>query len=630
MASRSVSLVKGWLAANCPTMPALVTGRAQFVVHVNDGSEIKTERLYLRSANASWSSAPFYEAVLAAATSSGAALVNELATSKADSIVLHREKLLVGPTVGVNSMRRNDAIAHSTFKVRYGLAVRDYRNGFAGNPSPSTFNAAGMSLEQASLHPIFSQAKRILALAGVTVGDVQELKIANSAALNPSMTTNYPTQTLLLEKHGPGKLFVGVGQTSAVGPTHRSVFYMVGDRPDDSVGYINLFADWTQSESYISNNTTNPPRTSWNTESSGVDPSLRPDWWVQRDAIKANLLTSYDVNGAVNIDSLTALDHPWLPLVYVPRDQTYMVASDFADVIITSEIEEDYDVITVTHSRSTSIGAVPIKWYTEYAEAEIAKGASNKVELQKAIDSLVDYADGVITYAEMPTPVMLPVDMITFTTTYRDYAKAKEKACEDNDFMSRQFTDDMTFGALNTKINGSRNTKVFYGYRDSGELDVLEVDLKPASDVTIAVGTSTVYAVRAGSTVATFTASNVEDFIQWTSEGAKVTGGTVSTQLALWGYSATDYESVLDGLQESKDRVQSSNTYGTSAALYDFRWGSLGVSGYPLYDEVDQQTGYRIAMVSKGILAGIGKRMRDVQLGSIMQSAVRKKYPTIA
>lgn len=333
----------------------------------------------------------------------------------------------------------------------------------------------------------------------------------------------------------------------------------------------------------------------------------------------------YGVRNAEVLTTVAKIDDYWLPLISTPRQQDYFVRSHFDNVSIETEVTDRYDVVTVTMGTTDVLGGVPVAWYVDYAQEKIAEGAANASELKKAVEDLAAYEGKTITYCELSKAVMLPQDLVKLTTAYRDYAKAKEKACEENDFMEKQFAPGITFGTVNTLINGSRNTRVFYGYRDTADMPVIEgINAYPFQGWVLTVGSSTVAVRRADGTFApSFTADTAGEFVQAIVGGASVVGGTMESQLALWGLPASDALASIEGTASMSFRIDNSQKgYGTPAALYDFRWGSLGISGYPDYPSVDQQTQYRIAMVSKAMLTSFGTKMRQLQLEEVNSAYV--------
>jgi len=617
MASRSVSLVKGWLNKNCPTLPAITEGRAQFIVHQNAGSNRPSERMFLRSTYDGWGTVPFYEQMMLASTDVGAERLLELSGGRPESLLKTGDSLVAGSVDKFASLRTNEAISYKSMADRLREMNAEYNLG----PWYDRGVTGGWTLQQYQSSSMFIDARLVFEMAGMTAGPVESIIHATAAA---------PIDELVA-KHGPGRVFLVYLQRIESG--NNKTVYIHAERSDDSLNVMEMSQSYWWTPTLANWEGSNGPR-KFNVTITDTGEGY-PTWMQEIINLQNALGTSRSIiaDGAddyTGVDTLNAIDHYWLPLMSVPRDQTYMVSSNAADVQIIMEVESEYDVITVKHLVSTTIGSVPVRWYMQYAEKEIERGAANAERLRESIISLEPNIDSVVTYAEQPQSVNLPKDMIKLTTIYRDYANAKEKACEDNDFMSKEFVDGMTYGSLQTLLNGSRMTPVLYGFRSLDQLQPLSEDTSPSSGSTLALGGETVAITdENGTSTGTFDSSQVTEFVTMIAQGASVTGGSVEDQLALWGYSPIDFESRISGLSEQTKRIDMSESYGTRNAVYDFRWGSLGVSGYPLYAEVDAQTGYRMVMVSKGLLNKIGPELRRIHTEHILQSDAIKLYPTL-
>lgn len=624
MASSSVALVKGYLARVCPGFVAALGSRPQFIVHDNLGSDIPTRRLFMRSTHANWSAHSRFEAIRAACTAFGKDRFDIFQAALAESCFVHAGRVLIGPVSAVDSTRVNMVTAATPLKTRISEGIVTHRK--AGIDTPHYTSRIGLSAADMDGTAFVAEVRRVFGLLGISLG--QMFAYDNPLSSVASLTYGGPGMLSAINSIvGPGKLVVGFrGWVNGADTKPGRLWYMVAERSDDTCGFVDV-GEWTATAASLRINYMTAPY-DWINGNLGTGLSNPP--YLAEKKNFATLIASPKASDAFTVDSLSSVDVNWLPLIGIEREQTYLTHSLITDVSTLVETEPDYDVITITCNKGTSLGSIPVSWYVDYANKAIAGGASNKQQLQNAIDSLAENAGTTLAYAEQPAAVMLPVDIVKQTTLYRDYAKAREKSCEENDFMTKEFTTGMTYETLNTKINGSRSTKIFYGYREAGIVDAMVAPVNPYDGLSLTGGAETVTSRTPGGQFGpTFSAANAEDFVAALAQGAKMVVGTPEAQFALWGLHYGDAQTASAGLKEAANRLEASKSYGTAASLFDFRWGSVGITGYPLYNEVDTQTGYRMAMLSKGVLQGLGAEFRKIHLSKIAVSQVSKDYPSV-
>lgn len=624
--SASTTLVSKFIAKFCPTLPDIYSakslGKPVFVVHKVTGTSKPTTRLFLRDQHAAgWDGHAAFSEILAACTPWGRKHLERVLTGRTESIFGDGNTYVTGPVALGASLRHNNAIQGGTMKARVksiGTMVGQTPNGLNQIPG-SAFDVS---------------FRRALASVGFT--DLSEWSAIVPGNAAPWWSESVADSFLLT--HGTDRVYFCVSGDYSAGVATGHMWFSAKAWDDsfrlftfsDAGGGSPLstylasdayFKDLLRPELYIDSMSSLPEQVHrLMAFQSTINPAL----------VQPSYRSGFGVQNHGAFTKIQALDWNWLPVLSVPREQDYFVRCDYNDIVAVREESETFAVVTVTMGEVDVLGAIPVKWYTEYAQERIDAGAANSDALRQAIVNMQEYQSKTITYCEMKTAVMLPTDIVTLTQTYQSYKKAKEKACEDNDFMEREFAPGITYGAVQTKINGSRNSKIFYGYRDSEAMPTIDGDVATVytyTGWTVTLGSSVVTVRRSDGTFAPSLSNDAEGegvaaLVQMQLGGASLVGGTLESQLAIWGIPVNDVVGRMDGLGAEMVKIRSSNATGTSAALYDFRWASLGISGYPDYPSVDTQTQYRIAMLSKAILQDFGVMMRDLQLEEIQSAYV--------
>lgn len=615
-------LVRNWLRDVCPSFLDVLTSngasKPAFIVHRVEGTDIPTTRLFFRSPiSNSWDSLPYFSQILAGCTEKGRAAFQRAVSGRTENIIGDGNTYVTGPSSILPALRYNNAIQGGTMKERVKAIAG---KSVVGVPVAGGLNGTAFDVS-------FRQA----------LGEEGFTGMSEWVSTQAGETFNETGRSAVISRLGVGKV-VFVVENTFVNGSATAGHLMTVDAFDDS------FQLWrsTSSGTLVSYLETDSYYTKVGTYLIGVDSvSQLPEQTQRLVAFRSALNPSLPAiavkpgfgltNFATLVGSLP-LDSTWLPMHTVPRSQDYFVRAGYEHTSVATETLSDMDIVVITMTAVDVLGGVPVQWYLDYAAEKIASGAANTAELKKSSADMAEYSAKTITYCEMSTAVMLPSNLVELTAIYNDYAKAKEKACEDNDFMSREFAPGVTYNTVNTTINGSRNTRIFYGYRDSEAMPSLSPEVAGVYAYigwTVTLGGDTVAVRRSDGTFAPSLPNSVEsvgELLQFAEGGATIVGGTVESQLAIWGISVSDVAAAREGLGAAMAKVHASSKTGTASALYDFRWASLGVSGYPDYPSVEVEEQYRIAMVSKALLGAIGKKLRQLQLEEVQSSYVNTLF----
>lgn len=255
--------------------------------------------------------------------------------------------------------------------------------------------------------------------------------------------------------------------------------------------------------------------------------------------------------------------------------------------------------------------SVPLEWMQEYVGRRVKKGelpVAKKTEIDAYVLSHAGAAIQMVSYS---TPVMLERDLVLNTDVHRRYKKAREKNCKVDDFTSRHFTETMTYGELNTKINGSLSTREFYSLAMSGDF----TDYTPMSG-RIDKGTITI--IKVSGAISTVTvAGDISGSFQSTNPvvgeafvaGYVLSGGTVAELLDWLGADAGNLQALRDEAAIEISEVEGA-FYKVPKAGDKIAFGEAAVvqGGYPDYKRltlINPERARSLAMTSKGaILVG--------------------------
>lgn len=264
-------------------------------------------------------------------------------------------------------------------------------------------------------------------------------------------------------------------------------------------------------------------------------------------------------------------------------------------------------------------------WYMQY----LSKGYGffeprSDAEVTKARALVTSYEGLVLTACAYDKAFMLPNDIVEQLQIYRLYKKSRDKACLSNDFMKKEMANGMTWGTANSLCNGSRSTAVLYGYKET---------LGSSFNVAPQVGgaTSVVYTLKGVTngmnTVLTRTGSDADGDVTSVdvdlvfgdlAMGATLKNITTSALLTAWGAdpaAITAEQAALKADVTHINRYGGANGRGYGLAPYDFGFENLGVSGYPVYEQMPRDDAMKMAIISKSQIQKKTETLRQAYLG---------------
>lgn len=315
----------------------------------------------------------------------------------------------------------------------------------------------------------------------------------------------------------------------------------------------------------------------------------------------------------------------WLPLLGPPGQYEFAIRCTDADVTIESD-----ELLGWKHTRVTAVGdvltGVPVQWYSDYIYEHAT--AVNKKEMDAALVALQEYSGQTLCCVSMATPWDIPVNAVERLSLYREYKKAREKACEDNDFMSKTYSEGVTFEAVQTKLNKLGKITEVFSYRDTSlnsSIDLSDAWLWTGWKLVWDAPAKVVRTTRPDTTAGpVLTASDLEDIIEMNFGGATLTGGTISEVVVALGGSATDLMSRSAGFEESKRSLQMANDApGTDTGYTHFGWESVGLNGYPDVTKMTTDSAIRAVMLSVVCVAPLATKMRKLLLSFGRDSMIR-------
>lgn len=261
---------------------------------------------------------------------------------------------------------------------------------------------------------------------------------------------------------------------------------------------------------------------------------------------------------------------------------------------------------------------VDYSWYERYYKTGFGIYQPRASNIQA--NTLKSWSDaglismGIVMYGE-PTPVSGA--LIDGLDVRRDYKRAKEKACETDDFDKQPMTTQMTWGAARAKLDAKKMSTMFFApvVKDPSvptpKPTLEQIDFRVSSGGLISVQ-------RTG------TAVRVVPSTQAVSELETAIGEGLIVNLNDWvppGWSTTE----IMALREANETIQDAAVFASldnryiGVALdktYSFPWESLSKSGYPVVREMPAQFG-RMAIINSVCLYETNGRPLVMLLGKL-------------
>lgn len=311
-----------------------------------------------------------------------------------------------------------------------------------------------------------------------------------------------------------------------------------------------------------------------------------------------------------------------LPLVCPPGDMTFFLEGQGSQVV-TKEITSLEDVYgsvrtvtvrTVDFTVSRELIALPYNWYETYLTTGygVYKPLPSAAAVAAALDKVPEYAGNTFCVVNYAIPVALPTNIVDRLTIRQDYKKAKEKACEKDDFYEQPYAGGLTWGQVNEIMKRGINTTAFYGLRGGQMTPAIQVDMTAEREsylpleMTATVANGVVTSLNAGSISLM---NDPEGFYARISLGGSLSGATHAQVDALYGPGAAGQAAEQASLVELYTGGKTIDQRQQGGAPGDFAWETLSINGYPLYKEMPEQSAYKMAIASVVFNTAPGSRL---------------------
>jgi len=251
------------------------------------------------------------------------------------------------------------------------------------------------------------------------------------------------------------------------------------------------------------------------------------------------------------------------------------------------------EIAVYTLSAATEYFITGKAWYENYLRTGfgLVPPVKDDAKIKAAVEKWL--VEGQIAIVKYHGSVAIPSNVVELTDVYRQYAKAKDKACEKNDFMEQRFNETYTWGqaaALIAKRGATR--QALFGPAAVGSIVQADISQDAKGGVIVAPSVSTG---------------------QWTIDGKPATGeealdayvqggtgiSTVTTFTTL-GVIASSEET---GITQSRGEYIASSSPNASAPgdgndTYNFAVPSRSLNGFVDYLRLPVQAGYKGVIMS--------------------------------
>lgn len=154
-------------------------------------------------------------------------------------------------------------------------------------------------------------------------------------------------------------------------------------------------------------------------------------------------------------------------------------------------VEEDVEIEGVTGKllKVTAVcdmftGKVDKTWYNDYYQTGFGLYTPRNSNIQKNILDQWNKLDfSQFGFCVDSTFSQISPEIVFHTDLARAYAKAREKACKDNDWLAQKFMEGVTYGDIRNKILNDPKVRAFYCVNNAGFIDDLEIN-GPSAKVT--------------------------------------------------------------------------------------------------------------------------------------------------
>lgn len=211
-------------------------------------------------------------------------------------------------------------------------------------------------------------------------------------------------------------------------------------------------------------------------------------------------------------------------------------------------------------------------------------------------------------------PQQFPSKIVERTELYRQYKKAREKACKLNNFLSTSFIGKTTWGQAQDAVTAKGSSNVLFGLFDKPTL----IDLDASIDYTkvtytYQVGTSPAILSRKApdGTVTVVSSDSADVVFGEISIGAKLSGIGLAALSASWtdGNPNHEIEQEMKDIKDSSLSItdqQSRARSATGGAGLDWGPNSYSVNGFPQVDKLLYQDALKAIIMSVNVYAKVG------------------------
>lgn len=263
-----------------------------------------------------------------------------------------------------------------------------------------------------------------------------------------------------------------------------------------------------------------------------------------------------------------------------------------------------------------SLYSFPTNWYETYISTGYGIYTPLKgEELSKALEAAEPLAGMTVQVVVPAAPFGVPSDVVTRTDIYKLYKRSREKACKLNDFMQREFVPGIKWQAVHNHFQTlSAGVPAMFGVQavNPTSQDAIKAPIIDYSQLTINgvvttdAGTSTLTLTQSGTPA--INVDDAGDVAEALQGGAKLTGITTQQLDIKWGGFSVSFGETSATGKEINAGGASSNR-GLAAGTLDFSWETLGIGGYPTYNEMPVQNAYKTAIASEMLYKQAGAKL---------------------
>lgn len=303
--------------------------------------------------------------------------------------------------------------------------------------------------------------------------------------------------------------------------------------------------------------------------------------------------------------------------------------SESSSVVKATLAGEERDVTVsstlVSFHAERTYSAITTDWYEQYLATGFGqfkgKGADYAIEKSAALGD----AQGLVhTAVFFDTTMNIPTSIVTRTTTYLEYKKAKEKACETNDFMKQKYNTRYTWGEVNSLCDNKGSVSVLYGYRDTLPSAVI-VPERPTDKVYTVSKSANPWTVTVSVNGSEPIAVEYQDggLFGDVVGGATIVGATLTELKTNWQMSDASIQAASDeasGMSADWQNSLNGAYKGTNRAVHDYGWESTAISGFPDVRALGVQAGFRAIIVSVASVGMVTSRLHQAYLNFASRS----------